>query len=89
MWEIESNSVGIGSDQGAVRPGQPINVGSPHTHRGVDRTNACASTKPKKTGTLRRLEGGVRMGTQGNRPAALTRRSRRECLVNVDRSAGA
>ena len=53
MWEIETNSVGSGSDPGIVGPGQVRYVGSPP--RGIDRTLQFASTKPPtQTGVVGR-----------------------------------
>jgi len=46
MWEIESNSVGNGSKQVVVRPGQPGYVGSPPTNQ--------PPSVPTKLGSLRR-----------------------------------
>jgi hypothetical protein len=46
MWEIETSTVGNGSDQGEVSPGQPGYVGSPPTNqRGPDKTDLHLSTE--------------------------------------------
>ena len=51
MWETETNSVGNGSAQVAVGPGQPSSVGCPPW--GFDRTQVFASTKPRRRTVLR------------------------------------
>ena len=57
MWEIESNSVGNGSEQGTVRPGQCGFVGNPP--RGPDKTAQFASTKLLLTEVFNRIQGGL------------------------------